>query len=62
MMITQEQMKDLRQRISVLEKALDIAGKRADVAEKDAQSQAPGFWDDPKAAEAFLKWVSSVKA
>jgi peptide chain release factor 2 len=62
MMITQEQMKDLRQRISVLEKALSISDKRQEVAEKDAQSQAPGFWDDPKSAEAFLKGVSSVKA
>ncbi len=62
MMITQEQMKDLRQRISVLERSLSISDKRQEVAEKDAQSQAPGFWDDPKAAEAFLKGVSSVKA
>ena len=62
MMVTQEQLKDLRQRIAVLEKSLDIAGKREDVAARDAQSQAPGFWDDPKAAEAFLKGVSGVKS
>ena len=61
-MITLEQIKELRQRISVLEKSLDIAGKRADLADKDAHCQAPGFWDDPKAAEAFLKEVSGVKA
>jgi len=61
-MITQEQIKDLRQRISVLEKSLGIDAKRAEVAAKEAESQAPGFWDDPKAAEAFLKGVSSVKA
>ncbi|MBP5721114.1 MAG: PCRF domain-containing protein, partial [Bacteroidales bacterium] len=60
-MITQEQMKELRQRTEALEKSLNIAGKRAEVAEKEAQSQAPDFWDDPKAAEAFLKGVSSVK-
>ncbi len=62
MMITQEQIKDLRQRISVLEKSLGIDTKRAEVAAKEAESQAPDFWDDPKAAEAFLKGVSSVKA
>ncbi len=62
MMITSEQIKDLRQRIAALEKSLDIAGKREDVAAKEAQSQAPGFWDDPKAAEAFMKGVSSVKS
>ena len=61
-MITQEQIKELRQRIAALEKSLDIAGKRADVAAKDAHCQAPGFWDDPKAAEAFLKEVSGVKS
>ena len=61
-MIAQEQIKELRQRISALEKSLDIEGKRADVAAKEAESQAPGFWDDPKAAEAFLKGVSGVKA
>ena len=61
-MIASEQVKELRQRLSVLEKSLDIAGKRKDVAAKEQQSQAPGFWDDPKAAEAFLKGVSGVKA
>ena len=61
-MITQEQIKDLRQRISVLEKSLDIAGKRGEVSAREARSQASGFWDDPKAAEAFLKGVSSIKA
>ena len=62
MMITQEQIKELRQRVSALEKSLDIAGKREDVASKEARSQAPDFWDDPKAAESFLKGVSSIKA
>ena len=61
-MITQEQIKDLRQRISVLEKSLDITGKREEVSAREARSQASGFWDDPKAAEAFLKGVSSIKA
>ena len=61
-MISAEQIKDLRQRISVLEKSLDIAARRREVSEKELQSQAPGFWDDPKEAEAFLKGVSGIKA
>jgi len=61
-MISQEQIRDLRQRISALEKSLGIAAKREDVAAREAQSQAPGFWDDPKSAEAFLKGVSGVKS
>ena len=61
-MITQDQIKDLRGRLQVLERCLGIAAKRADVKEKEAQSQAPGFWDDPKAAEAFLKVLNGVKS
>ena len=61
-MISQEQVKDLVQRTEALRKYLKIDEKRADVAEKETQSQAPGFWDDPKEAEAFLKKMNSVKA
>ena len=61
-MITQDQIKDLRERVQVLQRCLAIDAKRADVAEKEAQSQAPGFWDDPKAAEAFLKVLNVIKA
>ncbi len=61
-MITQEQLKELSQRTDALGKYLKIDDKRADVAEREAQSQAPGFWDDPKEAESFLKKMNSVKA
>ena len=61
-MISQEQVKDLVQRTEALSKYLKIDEKRADVAEREQQSQAPGFWDDPKEAETFLKKMNSVKA
>ncbi|MBR1870118.1 MAG: PCRF domain-containing protein, partial [Bacteroidales bacterium] len=61
-MITPEQIKELHQRIDVLQDCLGIAKKRGEVAEKEAKSQEPGFWDDPKAAESFLKELSSLKA
>ena len=61
-MITQEQVKELGQRTDALCKYLKIDEKRADVAEREAMSQAPGFWDDPKEAEAFLKKMNSVKS
>ena len=61
-MITSDQIKDLRERIRVLEKSLDIPCRRSEVEAREAQSQAPGFWDDPKAAETFLKASSSLKA
>ena len=61
-MTSQDQIKDLRGRVDALEKYLDIPGKRAEIAEKEQQTQAAGFWDNPKAAELFLKGISSVKS
>ena len=61
-MITQEQIKDLQERVETLRECLAIEKKRAEVKEKEQQSQAPDFWDDPKQAEAFLKQLSGVKA
>lgn len=61
-MTTAEQIKDLHSRVSALEKCLHIEEKRKEVAEKEAVSQSPGFWDDPKKAEAFMKALNSVKS
>jgi peptide chain release factor 2 len=60
-MINQDQIKDLSARVQALCGYLKIDAKRAQVAEREAASLAPGFWDDPKSAEAFLKETSSVK-
>ena len=40
----------------------DIPGKREDVKSREAKSQASDFWNDPKAAESFLKDMNKVKA
>ena len=61
-MITTEQIKDLEQRLETLHSCLDIEGKKKDVEERTAQSLAPGFWDDPKQAEVFMKKLSSLKS
>ena len=61
-MISQEQIKDLQGRVETLHQCLGIEKKRAEVQEKEQQSQAPDFWDGPKRAEAFLKALSGVKA
>ena len=61
-MTTQDQIKDLHERVDALGKYLDIPGKRAEIAEKEKQTQAADFWDNPKAAELFLKGISSVKS
>ena len=60
-MTTQEQIKELHGRIETLRQCTTIEAKRKEVADNEAKSQEPGFWDDPKAAEAFLKKASSVK-
>jgi len=61
-MTGQDQIKDLRERLKTLEACLDIAGKRKEVEERTAESLSPDFWNDPKAAEAFLKKLSGVKS
>lgn len=40
----------------------DIESKRKTVEEAAEKEQQPGFWDDPKEAEKFLKTVSPVKS
>ena len=54
-------IKALQGRLDVLRQVLHIADRRRDVEEMTARSQAPDFWNDPKAAEAFLKKVNGVK-
>ncbi len=61
-MTTAEQIKDLHGRVDVLQKCLHIEDKRGELAEKEQESQRPGFWDDPKKAEAFMKSLNSVKS
>ena len=61
-MITLEQIRELQERVKGLESCLDIAAKRKEVAAKTQETLAPDFWGEPKAAEAFLKKLASVKS
>ena len=61
-MTTAEQIKELHSRVSALEKCLHIEEKRKEVAEKEAVSQSPGFWDDPEIAETCMKARNSGKS
>lgn len=61
-MITEDQIKDLNERAHKLARCLSIEEKRKELGERELQAQAPGFWDDPKSAEAFLKKSGSIKA
>lgn len=60
-MITNDQIKELQQRIDTLGRCISVEDKRVEVEEKTQKTLAPDFWDDPKAAEKFLKELSGVK-
>ena len=68
-MITQDQLKDLEQRVQDLYSYLKIDEKKIELNEDDLKTQDPDFWNDPKAAEALMKkirgkkfWVESYEA
>ncbi len=61
-MITQDQIKDLKERLGKISACLDIPAKRDTVAQLQKKTEAPDFWGDPKSAEAFLKNLNSVKS
>ena len=60
-MVAAEQIKELQQRVQTLGRCVNIEEKRADVAARTERTLAADFWDDPKAAEKFLKGLSGVK-
>ena len=60
-MITIEQLKDVKTRTEALYRYLDIENKKVQVEEEQLRTQAPGFWDDAKKAEAQMKKVKSLQ-
>lgn len=60
-MITIEQLKDVKERTAALERYLDIENKLVQVEEEQLRTQAPGFWDDAKKAEAQMKKVKDLQ-
>ena len=61
-MITIEQLKDIQDRAAKLKAYLAIDEKRIQLEEEELHTQAPGFWDDAKAAESQMRKVKSIKA
>ncbi|KAA9338307.1 peptide chain release factor 2 [Hymenobacter busanensis] len=59
--MTLEQVKDLRGRVEALRGIFDYDARKEHVLAVEAQSQAPGFWDDSRQAELTLKELKSVK-
>jgi peptide chain release factor 2 len=60
-MVTQEQFKDLTQRIEKMRDYLSIEDKRQRIHEEDLRTQDPNFWEDPKRAEQILKQLRELK-
>jgi peptide chain release factor 2 len=60
-MITIEQLKEIKERTAALHRYLDIDAKVIQVEEEQLRTQAPGFWDDQKAAEAQMKKVKGLQ-
>lgn len=60
-MILKDQIDSLHQRLETLGRCLDIAGKREQVAVLQKKTEAPDFWNDPKAAESFMKNINGIK-
>ena len=60
-MITIEQLKSIKERTEALYRYLDIEGKKIQVEEEQLRTQAPGFWDDQKKAEAQMKLVKGLQ-
>ena len=61
-MITIEQLKEIQQRADKLKSYLQIDEKRIQLEEEELHTQAPGFWDDAKAAEAQMRKVKRLKS
>lgn len=60
-MITSEQLKDLQARADSLHHYLDIDHKQVEWEEEQLRTQAPDFWQDPRAAEAQMKKVKNLE-
>ncbi len=61
-MITAEQLKDVLDRTEALKRYLNSDSKLIQVEEEQLRTQAPGFWDDPKKAEAQMKKVKDLQS
>ncbi len=60
-MITQDNIKDIQQRISELYQFLDIEKKQIEIQNEEEKSADPNFWNNPKEAETLLKELRSKK-
>ncbi|MCC5936419.1 MAG: peptide chain release factor 2 [Lunatimonas sp.] len=60
--MTQDQLKDLKARVSALRRYLDYDRKKAEIEEFEAISAQPDFWNNPEEAEKVMKQIQARKA
>lgn len=60
-MISNDQIKAIQTRIKDLYKYLQIEKKTIEISNDEEKTVAPGFWDNPKEAEVFMKQLRSKK-
>ncbi|AOW19453.1 peptide chain release factor 2 [Urechidicola croceus] len=60
-MITNDDLKDISERIGKLKTYLDIDKKLVEISNDEEQTANPEFWNNPKEAEAFMKVLRSKK-
>ena len=60
-MINSDQIKDVQARIGELYKYLQIERKQIEISNDEEKTVSPEFWDNPKAAEIFMKQLRSKK-
>ncbi|HRD80086.1 MAG TPA: peptide chain release factor 2 [Saprospiraceae bacterium] len=59
--MTNEQLKDLRERLVALRRYLDVDERLLKIEDLEQQTLNPDFWSDPKKAESTLKTLKSYK-
>ena len=61
-MTSKDQIEALHGRLDTLDACLDISQKRTQVAALLKKTEAPDFWSDVKAAEAYMKNLNGIKS
>ncbi|MCB0617317.1 MAG: peptide chain release factor 2 [Saprospiraceae bacterium] len=59
--MTADQLKEVKTRLGLLRRYLDVDNRKLQIEDKEQQSLNPKFWDDPERAETILKELKSHK-
>ncbi len=60
-MITQDQLKEIQERVESLHRYLDIDSKKIQVEEEELRTHVPDFWSDQQAAEAQMRKIKQLR-